>query len=280
MIMHKRHTESQCSQCLIFLQCKPNFFCSFISNTISHYEQYQAKDILRSSVVSVSFFCNASPISFAPSSPIMFSPLKNKNLIQQKHTEIQHSQYIILLQCKSNFPSLLRVRYNCGLQIVLNKRYTQIQRSQCVILLQYRPNFFGSFIAELIAPYKQQQEYQTKVQGSQCIILLQPKSNFLCSFISNIIGTYEHSKQYQAENIPRPRLVSALFFCNASPISFAPSLPTLFSSMDSSKSSEQMIYRCSAQSAYYSSAMQVQFPLLLHFQHYFPLWIVAKVPNK
>eukprot|EP01022_Parablepharisma_sp_SALTPOND_P013489 TRINITY_DN1808_c0_g1_i2.p1 TRINITY_DN1808_c0_g1~~TRINITY_DN1808_c0_g1_i2.p1 ORF type:complete len:271 (-),score=-45.85 TRINITY_DN1808_c0_g1_i2:64-876(-) len=64
--------------------------------------------------------------------------------------------------------------------------------------------------------------------------------------------------------LPRFRIVSALFLYNARPISFAPSLPILLDPMKSSNN----VYQGLAQSVSYFCVMQVLFPLLLCSQYY------------
>eukprot|EP01022_Parablepharisma_sp_SALTPOND_P026245 TRINITY_DN624_c7_g1_i2.p2 TRINITY_DN624_c7_g1~~TRINITY_DN624_c7_g1_i2.p2 ORF type:complete len:278 (+),score=-56.25 TRINITY_DN624_c7_g1_i2:102-935(+) len=221
-----------------------------------------------------------------------------------------HTQFLLLLQHQ----------FCLQLQIFPNERHTEDQGSQCIILLQCTSNFFCSFIANLIFTQEKQQSCRhTEIQRSQCIILLQCKSNLLCSFSTNIVSSYEqqclNKKAYRGpawlvyylsamqgqfllplhrqlhltlqtaiivltyqglaqstycfsaillqfvlllhlqsylplqtvtialnKGIPRYNLVRQQLFCNASQISFAPSSPTLLFSMEMAMA--QSIPRC------------------------------------
>eukprot|EP01022_Parablepharisma_sp_SALTPOND_P034290 TRINITY_DN911_c1_g4_i1.p1 TRINITY_DN911_c1_g4~~TRINITY_DN911_c1_g4_i1.p1 ORF type:complete len:295 (+),score=-36.79 TRINITY_DN911_c1_g4_i1:40-924(+) len=162
------------------------------------------KDVLSSSVLSIRFFCNANPISYAPLSPILLFPMSINDTV--KHTKAQFSQRIILLQCKSDF---------------------------------------------------------------------------FCSFTANFISSYERQNSYHRnKHIPRYSVVSVLFFCNASPIIFAPSSPMSFPPINYNNNLNPNTYRGTAQSMHYYFATQVQFPLLLRIQPYLLLFIVVFLYSK
>eukprot|EP01022_Parablepharisma_sp_SALTPOND_P000735 TRINITY_DN1048_c0_g1_i7.p1 TRINITY_DN1048_c0_g1~~TRINITY_DN1048_c0_g1_i7.p1 ORF type:complete len:280 (+),score=-66.60 TRINITY_DN1048_c0_g1_i7:68-841(+) len=162
-------TKSQRSPRVFLLQCKLNFLCQFISNIIVPYEeqqQCQVKYVQRFNVTNALFFCNASPISFAPSSLIILHPM---NTAQKAHTEIQHSQHAILLQRKSNFLCSLIVDLIAPYQ-QQQQSHTEIQRSQRIILLQCRSNLLYPSISKIIPSYEhsnsiKQQLYQCSAQS-------------------------------------------------------------------------------------------------------------------
>eukprot|EP01022_Parablepharisma_sp_SALTPOND_P018319 TRINITY_DN2986_c2_g1_i4.p1 TRINITY_DN2986_c2_g1~~TRINITY_DN2986_c2_g1_i4.p1 ORF type:complete len:266 (+),score=-36.98 TRINITY_DN2986_c2_g1_i4:591-1388(+) len=222
------------------LQC---ILC-FISNIIMSYEQqqfYLTENILRDRVVSARFFCNASSISFAPLPPILL--LSNNSIKLLTYRDLEQSMNSSSVS-RVQFPLLLHLQY-C--QMLLNGSHTKRQSTvSCIesapFLLNVKNierndhcntmvhNFqYGHFKAQCCVP----QVYRSPdspgedfnvTYVSQCMVLLQSKSDSLCSFIPNYIFLYQ---QYHNISIPRSRIVNEWFFCNASPISFAPSSPIL-----------------------------------------------------
>eukprot|EP01022_Parablepharisma_sp_SALTPOND_P012460 TRINITY_DN1601_c0_g1_i5.p1 TRINITY_DN1601_c0_g1~~TRINITY_DN1601_c0_g1_i5.p1 ORF type:complete len:305 (-),score=-60.35 TRINITY_DN1601_c0_g1_i5:85-999(-) len=160
------------------------------------------------------------------------------------YTEIQRSQSLILLQCKSKFLCYFvsKVISSYEAQQYFKQCHTEVQRSQCLILLQCNSKFLCPFISNIIVSYKEQQQFKqlyTEVQRSQCLILLQCKSNFFRSFTFNIISPYQ-GQQLRATRT----------------------------------------YRDLAQSLSYFCAMQILFLLLLRLQYYCTLQRVAMIYSK
>eukprot|EP01022_Parablepharisma_sp_SALTPOND_P003777 TRINITY_DN1155_c0_g1_i5.p1 TRINITY_DN1155_c0_g1~~TRINITY_DN1155_c0_g1_i5.p1 ORF type:complete len:375 (+),score=-55.45 TRINITY_DN1155_c0_g1_i5:68-1126(+) len=203
-------------------------------------QRVQMRDILRLSVVNTLFFSNAIPISFAPSSPSLFPSIKNSNKTIKGYTEIQCSQFMVLLQSQSDF--------------------------------------FCPFISNFVSFYKSsnttKQKRYTKAQRSQSIVLLQRKSNFFRPFISNIIFSYKIAIGI-TKVLPRSSVVSTQLLCNANPISFTPSWPILFPPKN-----QQISYQGLTQSMRYYCAMLIQFPLPLYLQHYYSLCTVTMMTDK
>eukprot|EP01022_Parablepharisma_sp_SALTPOND_P015587 TRINITY_DN2216_c0_g1_i15.p1 TRINITY_DN2216_c0_g1~~TRINITY_DN2216_c0_g1_i15.p1 ORF type:complete len:420 (-),score=-65.83 TRINITY_DN2216_c0_g1_i15:386-1585(-) len=301
-IHNKRHTEIQCSQCLILLQCKSYFLYSFTFNIIFLYEKQQyikqkvyqvlAQSAHYSFAMQVQFLLllpcqyyytllsvlitkkRTEVQRFAPSPPISLPPMKSSNSFKQMtYQDLTQSMYYSSAT-QARFLLLLYFQSHCMLCEV-GKKSTEAQRSQCMIFLQCKSDCLCSFTFSLISLYKKltiiPNNKHTEIQCSQCLILLQCESYFLCSFIFNLIALYKEYQQYQTKDIPRYSVVSVLFFCNASQISFAPSSPILLNPIKSNNNAKQKTYQGLVWSVYYSSVMQARFSLLLHIQYQCPL---------
>eukprot|EP01022_Parablepharisma_sp_SALTPOND_P027218 TRINITY_DN659_c0_g1_i8.p1 TRINITY_DN659_c0_g1~~TRINITY_DN659_c0_g1_i8.p1 ORF type:complete len:268 (+),score=-36.13 TRINITY_DN659_c0_g1_i8:76-804(+) len=146
----------------------------------------QVKNILRDSVVNALFIFNASPISFTPLFPILLFPINDNNDVQQKCTETQRVQYIILYQSiQILFLLLLQLQSYCFLQnfatSILYRDLEYLTHSSSVMLFQFPLllHLQSPSSPVLLLPIKLAILSYTERQRNERIILPQPPPDFL-----------------------------------------------------------------------------------------------------